>query len=136
MKSYTDIEQSKKLAEILPLESADMMYQEYETVIGDDYGFKYRIQPFYSSDIDGIPCWSLAALLNLIPEYIRFNEHTWKFYLEHCGVYYMNADTYDTNTFSSSIGILIDDVFEIILKLKENNVLYTRRIEEKENEGK
>ena len=27
MKSYTDIEQSKKLAEILPLESADMYYQ-------------------------------------------------------------------------------------------------------------
>lgn len=26
MKSYTDIEQSKKLAEILPLESADMHY--------------------------------------------------------------------------------------------------------------
>ena len=26
LKSYTDIEQSKKLAEILPLESADMFY--------------------------------------------------------------------------------------------------------------
>ena len=26
MKSYTDIEQSKKLAEILPPESADMLY--------------------------------------------------------------------------------------------------------------
>ena len=27
MKSYTDLEQSKKLAEILPLESADMCYK-------------------------------------------------------------------------------------------------------------
>ena len=27
MKSYTDLEQSKKLAEILPIESADMYYQ-------------------------------------------------------------------------------------------------------------
>ena len=26
MKSYTDLEQSKKLAEILPIESADMSY--------------------------------------------------------------------------------------------------------------
>lgn len=26
MKAYTDIEQSKKLAEILPIESADMYY--------------------------------------------------------------------------------------------------------------
>lgn len=28
MKSYTTLEQSKKLAEILPLESADMFYNE------------------------------------------------------------------------------------------------------------
>ena len=28
MKNYTDIEQSKKLAEILPIESADMWYAE------------------------------------------------------------------------------------------------------------
>ena len=33
MKSYTDLEQSKKLAEILPLESADMSYRPYEEVI-------------------------------------------------------------------------------------------------------
>ena len=48
IKSFTTLEQSKKLTEILPLESADMMYQEYETVIGDDYGYNYRIQPFFS----------------------------------------------------------------------------------------
>ena len=30
MKSYTDISQSKKLAEILPIESADMYYSELE----------------------------------------------------------------------------------------------------------
>lgn len=29
MKSYTDIEQSKKLAEILPIESADMRYAPF-----------------------------------------------------------------------------------------------------------
>ena len=29
MKGYTDLEQSKKLAEILPLESADMWYSYY-----------------------------------------------------------------------------------------------------------
>lgn len=32
MKAYTDLEQSKKLAEILPIESADMYYY---TVNGD-----------------------------------------------------------------------------------------------------
>lgn len=33
MKAYTDIEQSKKLAEILPMESADMRYDEYTSHI-------------------------------------------------------------------------------------------------------
>jgi hypothetical protein len=71
IKSYTDLEQSKKLAEILPLESADMMHQKYETVIGDNYGYAYRIQPFFSSDTEGIPCWSLASLLDAIPKHIK-----------------------------------------------------------------
>lgn len=65
MKSYTDLEQSKKLAEILPLESADgwwtaLNWQETEYYIevkqdGIDKPKKY------------IPCWSLAALLEIIP---------------------------------------------------------------------
>jgi len=60
MKSYTDIEQSKKLAEILPIESADMFYW-----CGDQIrlGF-YRAM---DKDLD-IPAWSLAALLNYLHE--------------------------------------------------------------------
>ena len=115
IKSYTDLEQSNKLAEILPLESADMCYplpyEEGDKPLLEQGGF------------GSIPCWSLAALLDLIPEYIKFNEHTWKFYLDHRGMYYMNADTYDTNAFSSDTGILINDAYEIILKLKEKKLL-------------
>lgn len=44
MKAFTDIEQSRKLAEILPLESADMCFNDNE------------------------PCWSLAALLEILPD--------------------------------------------------------------------
>ena len=41
--NYTSIEQSKKLLSLrLKTESADMMYQEYETVEGDDYIYKYK----------------------------------------------------------------------------------------------
>ena len=129
IKSYTDVEQSKKLAKILPIESADMYYFLDPTPAGNiyhivipqiDFGVKTKEPEYNKGDI---PCWSLASLLDLIPEYIRFNEHTWKFYLDHRGMYYMNADTYDTNTFSSDIGILINDAYEIILKLKEKNLL-------------
>ena len=59
MKAYTDIEQSQKLAEILPLESADMCYPlPYED------GDKPLLR---QGGFGSIPCWSLAALLNVLP---------------------------------------------------------------------
>lgn len=75
MKAYTDIEQSKKLAEILPLESADGVIVSF----GDRDGVKTVVMPSETlnaiktpfSDIRGsIPCWSLTALL----EFLR-NRH-------------------------------------------------------------
>lgn len=64
MKSYTDLEQSKKLAEILPLESADMHYvltdsdqETYSPGLGKYYGV-----------LPSIPCWSLAALFDILPD--------------------------------------------------------------------
>lgn len=64
MKSYTDIEQSKKLTKILPLESADM------------YWFRNNVEVpcVYPKDMmkDSVsvtcPCWSLAALLGVLPK--------------------------------------------------------------------
>ena len=62
IKSYTDILQSRKLAEILPLESADMYY---------GYG-KDKPEFFPISDVDveclSQSCWSLAALLGVLTE--------------------------------------------------------------------
>ena len=74
MKVYTDLEQSKKLAEILPIESADMYYSDNEypkqitkyiiTYANVLYG-SYNIQFFNICEY--VPCWSLAALLNVLP---------------------------------------------------------------------
>lgn len=65
IKSYTDLEQSKKLAEILPLESADMYYFDDN---GGEPNFKVRngITYYYDCE-DCLCCWSLAALLEIIP---------------------------------------------------------------------
>ena len=60
MKSYTDIEQSKKLAEILPLESADMRYAPF----GDTHPWVWDVELL---EKDSVPCWSLAALLGVLP---------------------------------------------------------------------
>ena len=64
MKSYTDLEQSHKLAEILPLESADLFY----TLI--DQGLYLEVKQGIEPSKDDIPCWSLAALLGVLPKYI------------------------------------------------------------------
>ena len=61
MKSYTDLNQSKKLAEILPIETADMRYDEYISYIDGTPKVGYK-----KGVTDGIPCWSLAALLDML----------------------------------------------------------------------
>ena len=67
IKSYTSLEQSRKLAEILPLESADMYYG-----YGKD---KPEFLPIADVDIKYLsqPCWSLAALVSVLPDTITNN---------------------------------------------------------------
>lgn len=70
MKSFTDLEQSKKLAVILPLESADMRWY-YKYNDGDKPQLSICNDSRYY-----IPCWSLAALINILPaDWWGYNEH-------------------------------------------------------------
>jgi len=75
MKSYTDIEQSRKLAEILPLESADMEYlaiKENGKLVGGVLFVKDDSEvenSAYSHTYDRIACCSLAALFGVLPYY-------------------------------------------------------------------
>lgn len=68
IKSYTSVEQSRKLAKILPNESADMSW-----VSCDDGRQKYyqaenrKIILNYEKN-HWLPCWSLAALLDIMPK--------------------------------------------------------------------
>lgn len=69
MKSYTDLEQSKKLAEILPLESADQTWARI-AIAGANIDVPEELQYRHNGDMPfqyysgiGTPCWSLAALL-------------------------------------------------------------------------
>ena len=111
IKSHTDIEQSKKLVEILPIESADMYYW-----CGEDL----RIGGYRAMDIDyDIPCWSLAALLDVLPNdtYVVKEE----------------ADT-ENERYMCTVGVKddiiptfadnpVDACYEMILKLHEFNLL-------------
>ena len=75
MKAYTDIEQSRRLAEILPLESADMEYmflKRDSSKVSNVPFVKDDDEPEWPDDssYDFIPCWSLAALLGVLPQSI------------------------------------------------------------------
>ena len=62
MKSYTDLQQSKKLAEILPIESADMRYAPF----GDIHPWVWN-EEVKLLEKGSVPCWSLTALLGVLP---------------------------------------------------------------------
>ena len=114
MKAYTDIEQSKKLAEFLPLESADMRYSP----LGDN------MHPWIWTDTfiekNAAPCWSLAALLDIIP-YGQVNKMA-----EDDNKYEAvswNETDFDPILFVEGFDTPVDACYELILKLHEQKLL-------------
>ena len=77
IKAFSDLEQSRKLADILPLESADIWWSRCIITDFDDGVLKvsYAVEPCNISQFrntkEDIPCWSLAALLGVIPKHIK-----------------------------------------------------------------
>ena len=122
MKAYTDLEQSKKLAEILPLESADMSYQYF---VPEFLGEGYSPSLIKKEEDDDVPCWSLAALLGVIPYNITFNKAVYRFKLvkfpDHWECYHENFGTVSTNIFKADNPI--DACYEMIIKLYELKIL-------------
>lgn len=126
MKSYTDLEQSKKLAEILPPESADMCYKAYKEEGGiPDY--QVTLCPYQFASWIGIPCWSLAALLDLLPnkfnvEAIAFNKLKNSDYLDKCTktLYWFNNTwhcDYMDEDFESEISMSADNPVDACVKM-------------------
>ena len=126
MKAHTDLNQSKKLAEILPLESADMCYiqdllanckyGDYKPYIGDLF-------PAYGQD--KIRCWSLAALLSVIPKHIKdynvlridISDNDFAIWYDEIG-YGVNNDLPNITMESA-----VDACYELIIKLHEQKIL-------------
>ena len=131
MKNYTDIDQSKELAKILPIVSADMWYSHYghpgyNSVItyNEEQWFLCQIRNSYHDDI---PCWSLAALLNILPkEYYPIKDHKTDLILgkpkdKWCVLYW---DTTGMQHGEETLGDNpIDACVDMIIKLKESNLL-------------
>ena len=123
MKAYTDIEQSKKLAEFLPLESADMYYPYFgNNKWGETARFGEALE--YSKKKD-ILCWSLEALLDLIPYNVTFNRAVYRFKLvkfsDHWECYHENFGSVSTKIFKANNQI--DACYEMIIELHEQKVI-------------
>ncbi len=114
MKAYTDLEQSKKLAEILPLESADMDYIPVANIDGE---YSITVNVWGNDHIieEGwIPAWSLSALLDVLPKGINISTPNPINALTYCCWNHYD-EIYANNP--------IDACYEMIIKLKENNLL-------------
>ena len=120
MKAYTDLEQSKKLAEILPIESADMHY------LFDIVFMELENIPTITEENDhfilfpkDIPCWSLSALFDILPDdtnIIKDKSDTEnEKYMCTVGVKGDIISTFGNNP--------VDVCYEMILKLHELNLL-------------
>ena len=121
IKSYTDLEQSRKLAEILPHESADMWYT---ISIVDKFGIdNYEEYPSFekSTDID-VPCWSLTALLNVLPDELEDNHFLTlqKEKNEYCCCYEGLNNSFRHNTFADNP---VDACVAMIERLHELKML-------------
>ena len=105
IKSFTDLQQSKKLAEILPLESADMYYaygaKAPDIMIGSKQDYRCYTM-----------CWSLVALLACLPEYHLSSPNPL------CSMYCCRVN--DIATYANNP---VDACCEMILKLNELNLL-------------
>ena len=136
MKSYTDLEQSKKLLELgIDVNSADM-YWDYDIQKHEHYPMVMDDQ----FDDTCIRAWSLAALMNLLPsEFTEVGKYSTTIYIikirkykftDEVNVHQIAYGSYKWHedggyTWSDMINTgekenLIDAVFEMVCWLKEN----------------
>lgn len=129
IKAYTDTNQSKKLAEFLPIESADMWWCYFYDIISDtsEYGEEPILHKPSCEPELAIPCWSLSALLDIFPcgkELPLVNLTRGGWIPSFTRRWFATWEDENKNIFYSGDGITsVDAVVELILKLHEQKVL-------------
>lgn len=128
MKSYTDLGQSRKLGKILRHDSADMCWCN-NSIRGVNYTDEFsanlytvkELKDIFDTAFNGwdkywklIPCWSLAALVGIIPEVSlnAFKDGSWNAAAQHDGkTIYVDKDN------------PVDACVELIITLHELKML-------------
>lgn len=121
MKSYTDLKQSRTLAKILSHDTADQTWQRI-AIAGANLGVPEEGQYRHNGDMPfqiysgiGIPCWSLSALLGVIPDVSlnSFKDGNWNAAImqQNGKMLYVDKDN------------PVDACVELIIKLHEQKLL-------------
>ena len=119
--TYTSPLQSVALGKFLPLESADMYYHTYPS-----YECWHGVPNIGKADLkdDQMSCWSLAALLNVLPKNLNigrpslesnYEGYYWIQYYDE----FMKPNNYKTKCYDNPINAC----YEMILKLHELKML-------------
>lgn len=125
VKAFTDIYQSKILAEILPIGSADMFIADVFNKEKETHSYNFHILSTWGCNtfeelrdrenkfVHFIPCWSLAALLDVLPAgkvlLHDIGNHEYKCICNNIDTYYFNNP--------------VDACYEMIIKLHEQKLL-------------
>ena len=142
IKSFTSLEQSKKLAEILPLESADMVYIKHSSSDNPTWEFNEDFPPMILGNVpinemtvEALPCWSLVALLKLMPKHILRKDKihygqtfipSFRWEISPTAIYYTDGNNimdYVSFRYGENNIELIDAVFKMAVWLKEKGLL-------------
>lgn len=134
MKAYTDLSQSKKLAKILPFKSADMKWYNPandESEFTEDVSLIKNNSEYYLfdkvTDWNGtpyVPCWSLSALLDVLPDKVVIDGHCWGLSLGKKRISYLGHMTFGGQLHISVEGDnLLDACVKMILHLKEKSLI-------------
>ena len=125
MKAYTDLEQSKMLAEILPIDSADMIWC-FDEIKEEPFIFPYRLNLY--EDSKDIPAWSLAALLEQLDDSItnddgndlllEIKKEGGRYYL-----YYNDRWGWQDDIETDYYDDLVDACVDMIIKLHEQKLI-------------
>ena len=139
IKSFTDLSQSKVLAEFLPIESSDMFCADVFDKEKESHSYNFHILSTWGCNtfeelkdrenklVHFIPCWSLAALLQVLPLgiYDEFDNCDYELEIDMIDKmprYIRLGDIYHSKfPYDFEKDTLLDNVVESIIWLNDNN---------------
>lgn len=136
MNAYTTIEESKQLIEAgLDADTADMYtYKNIYTGALSCFNNRTLIGNYNLLENKDVahPCWSLAALLEIIPKQLHINNNAWEIYVpviylgEKCVVAYQHSNIFMHSEYSDTN---IEAVYKMVIWLLENNYIKSNKNE-------